>query len=455
MRFLNNDYLLGNESGKKIFEQIENIPIVDPHNHADVAELATNRNYNNPWQFLIGTDHYIWALMRKFSIDEFYITGSALPEEKWLKLAEVFPCMAGNPVYEWMHLELKRFLGIDQLLGPKTGKEIWEQTSSLLKSPEYRPQQLLDKLGVEVMCSSDDPLDFLDFHQKVNKDMGRSVVVPTWRADRIVKVSSPDWRGYVKKLAERFESRCSSVQDLIDILRKSHDYFAEYGCKASDHSMRTPFPCVAEVKQADKIFKALLNEEQVSTEDKEILADYIFANLAEMDSEKNWVFQMHIGVVRDVRSSLFSSFGPDAGCDVSDHFVDMIPPMETFLNRFDNRLKVILYCLDFAYQSTFATIARSFGQNVKLGAAWWFCDTPFGMKRQFEYISSVDLLYSFAGMVSDSRRILAYGSRFEMFRRVLSDVLGDMVEKGSLPENISLNLAKRICYSGPKEFFEI
>ena len=455
MAFLDNNYLFDNETARFVFKQVAGLPIVDPHNHADVKEIAANKNYTDPWRFFIGTDHYIWALLRKFSLDEHYITGSAGTKEKWLKLAGVFPYMAGNPVYEWMHLELKRFMGIEDLLGPETGEKIWEEASRLLLKPEYRPQSLLDKLGVEVMCSSDDPLDFLDDHEKVNSDMGRVAVHPTWRADRIVKISSPGWPGYVGKLAERFGQRCSSLQDLVDILRRSHDYFAEHGCRASDHSMKAPFPCSAEKVEAGRIFKKAIAGEEIPAEMQDILADYIFARLAEMDSEKNWVFQMHMGVFRDTRVSMFESFGPDAGCDVSDHSVDMLTPLRAFLNRFDGRLKVSFYCLDFVYQATLATLSRAFGDRVRLGAAWWFCDTPFGMKRQLEYISSVDLLYSFPGMVSDSRRILAYGSRFEMFRRVLSSFLGAMIEKGSIPEDVALELARRVCYSNPKDFFNL
>lgn len=455
MAFLDSNYLFENKTAQTVFNRVANLPIVDPHNHADVKEIASNKNYTDPWKFFIGTDHYIWALLRKLSVDEHYITGPAGSKDKWMKLAEVFPYMSGNPVYEWMHLELKRFMGIDDLLGPDTGSKIWEEACCLLKRPEYRPQSLLDKLGIEVMCSSDDPLDFLDDHDRVNRAVGRVIVHPTWRADRIIKISGPSWADYVKKLAERFDNPCSSLQDLIDILRKSHDYFAEHGCKASDHSMQAPFRCTADKQQAGRIFKQAMEGKPVPQEQKDILADYIFGQLAEMDSQKNWVFQMHMGVFRDTRSSMFKSFGPDAGCDVSDHYVDMLPPLKDFLNRFDSRLKVVFYCLDFVYQATLATFSRAFGADVRLGAAWWFCDTPYGMKRQLEFISSVDLLYAFAGMVSDSRRILAYGSRFEMFRRVLSNVLGGLIEKGSIPEEIALELAAKICYSNPKEFFNL
>ncbi len=453
MPFIGKKYLLSSECAERIYGKIEGLPIVDPHNHAIVSEIASNGNYGNPWQFFIGTDHYIWSLLRKFSVEERYITGTASPEEKWNRLAGVFPHMAGNPVYEWMHLELRRFMGIEELLGPSTGRMIWEKTCRLLKEPGYRPQALLGRLGVEVMCSSDDPVDLLDDHDKVNSAMGRILVHPTWRADRIVSVSAPWWPGYVRQLSERFGADASSLQGLLDNLQKSHDYFALHGCLASDHSMRIPFHCVSERKQADRIFTRVYSGQTATEEEKGILADFIFSQLAEMDSSRNWVFQMHLGVVRDTRNSLFDSFGPDAGCDVSDHSADMLPPLKSFLNRFDGRLKVILYCLDFVYQATFATLSRAFGPNVRLGAAWWFCDTPFGMKRQLEYMSSVDLLHFYPGMVSDSRRILAYGSRFEMFRRVLSDVLGNMVEKGRVPEEIASEIAGRICYSGPREFF--
>lgn len=455
MGFLDDKYLLGNKKAEKIFKKIEKLPVVDPHNHANVREIAENKNYQDPWQLFAGTDHYVWSVLRKCSVPERYITGDATSEEKWLKMSEVFPLVAGNPVYEWVHLDLKRYFGIEEVLSKETGKRIWDILSKKLSLPENKPQELLKKANVEVMCSTDDPLENLEMHKKINYQMGKTMIRPTWRPDRILRITSPNWREYISKLAERFEIRCSSIKDMVNILKASHDYFAEYGCVASDHGVEVPYPAMTEEKDADRVFKKALSGEKITSSDAYIFSDYLSGVMAELDAEKNWVFQLHIGAVRDTRKVIFEKLGPDSGVDVSNHYLDILSPLLKFLNRFDGRLKVVLYCLDASHQQTLASVARAFGPNVRLGSAWWFLDTPYGMKQQLEFIGTIDLLSMHAGMVSDSRKILSYGSRFEMFRRVLSDVLGGMVEKGQIPEDIAENIAYRVAYTNPKEFFNL
>ncbi len=453
MGFLDKGYLLGSDTAHRIYEKVADLPIVDPHNHADVKEIAENKNYPNPWQLFAATDHYVWAALRNCSVPERYITGDASPEEKWLKMAEVFPLIAGNPVYEWIHLDLKRYLGIDENLGPQTGRKIWGSASRVLAKEESRPQQLLKKIGIEVMCSTDDPVDILDIHSNVNEMMGGTVIRPTWRPDRILKINSLGWRQYLSSLEKRFEIQCSSVTDLVDILRKSHDYFAENGCVSSDHSIEIPLSGTSEKADAKKVFKKVLDSESITCNESLVLSDYLFGEMGQLNAEKGWVFQMHIGAVRNARQKLYKEIGPDAGGDISTHSLNFLPSLISFLNRFEGRLKVVLYCLDPGHQATLATVARAFSSRVRIGSGWWFNDNPIGMKRQLEYIGAVDLLSCFAGMVSDSRKLLSYGSRFEMFRRVLSDVLGEMVERGQMPEEVAVQLAQKMCYTNPKEFF--
>ena len=455
MGFLDDNYLLSSKTARNIFKKISDLPIIDPHNHANVKEIKENKNYPSPWQLFAATDHYVWSVLRKCGVDERYITGEAPPLEKWMKMAEVFPLIAGNPVYEWVHLDLKRHFGIEETLCEKTGKKIWDAISEKLALPENKPQEILKRIGVEVMCSTDDPVDILDNHTTVNQMMGRTIVRPTWRPDRIMKITVPNWREYLSKLECRFGSRCYSIKDLVEILKISHNYFAENGCRVSDHGVEVPYPAVTEEKDADRVFKKAIQGESISPDEAYLFSDYLFGVMGELDAEKGWVFQLHIGAVRDTRKLLFERIGPDSGGDVSSHFLDILPPLVSFLNRFDSRLKVVLYCLDFSHQQTLATISRAFGQNIRLGAAWWFLDTPYSMKRQLHLIGTINLLSAFAGMVSDSRKILSYGSRFEMFRRVLSDVLGDMVEKGQMPEKVAEELAYRLSYKNPKEFFNL
>lgn len=456
MAFMDERYLMNSDTALKLFEAVKDLPVVDPHNHANVSEIAANGNYPDLWRLFAATDHYVWEVLRKRGVPEEFITGDKSNKEKWLKLASVFPEVAGNPVYEWVHLDLRRGLGIETLIGPDTAEEIWEKGNAVLAEEGSRPQALLNKMNVEVMCSTDDPVDSLNEHEQVNSQMGRTILRPTWRPDKAMNIFSRGWADYIASLEKRFDMTFKSVEDLVAALRKSHDYFHEKGCRASDHGLEAPLCGRASAKKADKIFRAAYKNGKTPDADEQLIfMSYLLGEMAEMNAEKDWVTQLHIGAVRDVRDTLFSSLGPDSGGDVSNHFIDILPALKSFLNRFDDRLKVILYCLCPEHQSTLATISRAFGGKVRLGSAWWLCDTPISMRRQLEYIGSVDTLANFAGMVSDSRKLLSYQSRFEMFRRVLCDTVGAMVDYGQMPYEIAESLVKKMSYDNPKAFFAI
>ncbi len=453
--FLAENYLIGNATGMRIFDRIKGLPIIDAHNHADVAALARNENYTDLWQLFAATDHYVWEVMRKAGVEEKFITGSATPEEKFLKLGEVFDDVAGNPVYEWIHLDL-RFLGIDATLNAASAPAIWEQGRRILAQPEFRPLEILKRLNVEVMCSTDDPADKLEDHERVNPALGgKCRVLPTWRPDKSIKLTAPGFREYLEKLGTRYNHPIQDLDDLLYALRHSHDFFAERGCRASDHGIEIASSGCGDRARAQQTFAAFLAGSTPNADEVKNYVDFLMGEFGQWNSETDWVTQLHIGAVRDIRRSIFATLGPDAGGDVSNGFQDQLPPLVKFLNRFDGKLKTVLYCLDPGQQPTLATLSRAFSSKVRLGSAWWLCDTPIGMKRQLEYIGSVDLLSNFAGMVSDSRKLLSYGSRFEMFRRVLADVLGRMVENGQMPESVAEKLAGKICYDSPKKFFNM
>ncbi len=456
MAFLDENYLITNEPGKRIFAAIKDLPVVDPHNHANVKEIAENNCYSDAWQLFAATDHYVWEMLRKRNVPEEFITGKRTPKEKFLAMAKVFPEIAGNPVYEWIHLDLKRYFGIADLLCEATGEKIWNEVNAKLATDAFRPQTLLTGvLNVEVMSSTDDPVDLLEDHDRGNAAVGRRLIRPTWRPDKAMKIFASGWRDYIKTVAERFEMEIASFADLVEAMRRSHEYFAGRGCLASDHGLEYPVGCDYPLEDADAAFCKAMKGEALTQAETDCFMGMFMAECAAMNAKSGWVTQLHLGAVRDVRSSLFDALGPDVGGDVSNHYQDYLPALVSLLNRFDGKLKVVLYCLEAGHQATLATVARAFGSTVRLGSAWWLNDTPIGMRRQLEYIGSVDVLSNFAGMVSDSRKLLSYGSRFEMFRRVLSDVLGDMVNRGQMPEEIALELAPRMAYAGTKEFWNL
>lgn len=453
MAFLDSNYLLTNDTARRIYEKIKDLPIIDAHNHADVKAIRKNENYPNIWYIEAATDHYVWELLRKRGIEEKYITGNASPKEKWMKLAEVFPYFIGNPVYEWVHLDLRRRLSIDELINKDNAEIIWNKATEILRKKEFRPQALLKDMNVEVMCSTDDPLDLLEDHKALKDEDCQTKILPTWRPDKLMQINKDTFLDYLQKLGERTNKAIQKLDDLIESLQQTHDYFEQVGAKASDHGIEIPYGYNVEYEEANQIFLKRISGKKVNDNEVKAFKSYMLHQFGQMNEESNWVMQLHIGAVRDIRDSLYMTIGPDSGGDVSNHMIPIVEPLKPFLNTFDGKLEIILYCLDPNHYSTLATLTRAFGEKVNLGAAWWFNDSPIGMKRQLEYIGTVDLLSNFAGMVSDSRKLMSYGSRTEMFRRVFSDVLGKQVEKGQIPLPLAMKTAKYVCYERKKELF--
>jgi len=456
MAFMDSNYLITNKTGLRIFASIKDLPVVDPHNHADLKEIAANGHYQDAWQLFAATDHYVWEMLRKRGVTENLITGNADPKEKFLSLAAVFPELAGNPVYEWIHLDLRNYFGITELLCAESGERIWNEVKTKLATDAYRPQALLTgPLNVEVMSSTDDLIDTLEYHKQINDAIGRVLVRPTWRPDKAMKIFSTGWRDYIHQVEARFNMKIEGFEDMVEAMKLSHKHFEENGCRASDHGLEYPVFSSAPVGDVDAVFRKALTGRKLNKEEVDLYMGAFFVEAAALNASADWVTQLHIGAVRDVRYSLFEKLGSDVGGDISNHFINFTPNLIRLLNRFDGKLKVVLYSMDAIHQMPLATLARAFGETVRVGSSWWLNDTPIGMRRQLEYVGSIDVLANYGGMVSDSRKLLSYGSRFEMFRRVLSDVLGDMVERGQMPEEIALSLAERIAYSGVKRFWNL
>ncbi|MCS7175555.1 glucuronate isomerase [Pseudothermotoga sp.] len=451
MAFLDENYLLTSETAKELYQLVKDLPIVDAHNHSDAREIVENKGWKDIWEVEAATDHYVWELMRRSGISEEKITGTASNYEKWLALAEVFPRFVGNPTYEWIHLDLRRRFGIDEIIRKDTAEIIWNKAKEKLKSEDMKPQKLLKNMGVEIMCTTNDPAENLLYHELARERLEGIKILPTWRPDRFCKVHSPDFKKFILQLEQRTNISIANFHNFVDALKKTHDRFNELGCVCSDHALLEPLVHRVDEKKAAQIFEKALKTPTSYEEHLEFQSHMIYV-FAELDSEKNWTMQLHIGAMRDYRTKLFEKLGPDSGGDIIAGFVDVARGMKEFFNDFDGKTKIVLYCMDTSYLSVMATIARSF-ENVFLGAPWWFNDSPFGMRYQLEYIASVDLLSNLVGMVTDSRKLMSYGSRTEMFRRVLCDVVGTMVERGQIPLREAIEVCTELCYKRPKSFF--
>ncbi len=453
MDFLDDNYLLGNSTAVELYQYVKDLPIVDAHNHGNVKEILDNEGWSDIWEVEAATDHYVWESMRRRGVPEDKITGQAPNKEKWRALAGIMPECAGNSVYEWTHLDLKRQFDIHEPLSRENADEVWQATQERLKRPEMRPQNLLKKMRVEIMCTTDEPSSRLKEHQQAAGRLRDIRILPTWRPDGIMNIGKKSsWNNAVERLGETTDTSIGALDGLLDAMEKSHRLFERNGCVAGDHGVLEPLSRPVKEQRVEKIYAEALSGKDLTSEEINDFMAFMMCRFGELNNESGWVTQIHIGALRDYRDLLSEKLGPDSGGDISTDSIDIARGLRYFLNRFAEDGKIVLYCLDPTHLPTLATIARAF-PNISLGAPWWFNDSPFGMEQHLRYAATVDLLSNHAGMVTDSRKLISYGSRTEMFRRVLCNVVGDMEQKGQMPLSAAGDLVRRLSYDRPLELF--
>lgn len=451
MDFLNDDYLLTNNKARDIYNEIKDLPIIDPHNHSDLKEIIDNKNWNDIWEVEGQTDHYIWQLMRRMGINEEKVTGDASNKEKWNAFAEIFPSLALNPVFEWMQLDLKNTFGIKDLLNSDSANKIWDLTKSKLAEESFKPRSLLKKMKVEIMCTTDDPVSDLKYHKQAKEELENIEVYPTWRPDSYSKIDKENWQKNIQKLIQKYlDSNDLSFDNLLKALELSHSYFDEMGCVSSDHDLPEIMTKDISYNQAKKIFNKKLD----STINGKEITDYKAFMLnfyAELNSKKSWIMQLHIGVKRNYRKSLLNDVGINSGGDIIGSGANIVDGLSYLLNTFEN-LTMVAYVINDNYLPSLVSIARAF-PNLNLGSSWWFNDSAYGMNKHLDYIAAVDILAKQTGMVTDSRKILSYASRTEVYRRTLANLLGKRVVKKQLPISLAEKIARSLSYNRPLELF--
>jgi glucuronate isomerase len=453
MGLIDDDYLLESDAARELYGAVEDAPIVDPHNHIDLEEVVENEPWEDLWEVQGATDHYVWQVMRKRGVPEEKVTGDASNRAKFDALAEIMPEIAGNPVYDWLHLDLKRRFGIEQPLGPDTADEIWTETKAQLAEDGMRPQAVLRDMDVEVLCSSDDPTSELEYHERAETEVEGIDIRPTFRPDRAMKIDTPRFEAFREDLGELTDEDLSTFTGFEDALAERHAYFVEHGCLACDIGTGTdPVSRPVSEARAAAVYRKALRGENLTEEEVKDFKAYMLEFVGALNAEAGWVTQLHIGAVRDYRWDLYDELGKNAGGDVSTDDVEIVDNLDYFLDRFDGQMEIVGYVLDPNHYTSLTTVARTY-PNLSVGPAWWFNDSPHGMESQLEYVANTDLLANYAGMVSDSRKVMSYGSRFEMFRRTLANVLGRMVERGRVPEEVAEDLLVHVCYDRPKEIY--
>ena len=463
--FMDSDFLLQTDTAKMLYhDAAETMPIFDYHNHLNQKAILEDSQMDNLTQVWLGGDHYKWRAMRANGIPEEYITGDKPPYEKFLKWAETMPYTMRNPLYHWTHLELSRIFGIHKVLNPASAEEIYATCTDKLRTPEYRAQAIMKRMNVEVVCTTDDPIDSLEFHQKIRSSGCHTRVYPAWRPDKVLAIDNfKALNDYLSKLEAAADKTILTYKHLLEALQKRHDFFAAQGCRLSDHGLDTFYAEPYTEQEIEVIFlKARMGKSLTEQEVRKYRSALLY-ELAAMDARSGWVQQFHIGANRNNNKRMFKLLGPDTGFDAIDD-----QPISVSMNRFFSRLdqegllaKTIVYNLN--PRDTELMVANAYNFNdgsvpgkMQYGAAWWFLDQIKGMEDQLNALSSLGLLSRFVGMLTDSRSFLSY-PRHEYFRRILCNMLGNEIEKGLLPASeLSFigQMVEDISYNNAKRYFD-
>ena len=463
--FLSEDFLLQTETAKALYHDFaRDMPIIDYHCHLPVQEIAEDRTFENLTQIWLNGDHYKWRAMRADGVSEKYITGDATDLEKFQAWAATVPKTLRNPLYLWTHLELKRCFGIsDMLLSPDTAGEIFETGRQMLQTPAFSTREILKKMNVRVLCTTDDPVDDLSHHRKLFEDQSFEIkVLPAFRPDKAMAVETPDaFNPWVDQLEGAADINIADFESFLAALQKRHDFFHRMGCRLSDHGLEQPFAEDFSAADIARIFEKVRSGQTVGQPEILQFKSAMMLELAGMDAEKGWVQQFHLGPLRNVNSRALKTLGPDTGFDTMGDF-EMAGPLAAFLDRLDraNKLaKTIIYSINPGDYEMLAAMIGNFQDGtvpgkMQFGAAWWFNDQRLGIEHQLNALSNSGLLSRFVGMLTDSRSFLSY-PRHEYFRRILCNLLGKDVERGELPDDLELlgSMVRDICYYNAERYF--
>src|SRR5215472_1551504 len=456
MGFITENFLLQYETARHLYRKYASgQPILDYHCHLSPKDVAENRRFGDLFEIWLEGDHYKWRAMRANGIPEKYCTGDATPYEKFMAWAATVPNTLRNPLYHWVHLELLRYFGIDELLDVTTAPKIWKRANQELLSGTHTAQGILARFAVKAVCTSDDPVDSLEYHRQIQSSGSSTAVFPTFRPDRALRTGNPSaFNKWTDKLAQSARVPVKNLAGFLDALRERHRYFHDHGCRLSDHGLEYCPAKTCTEEEAAAIFAKVRAGAEASPLESEKFSSYLLIFFAGLDAERGWTKQLHLGAYRNVNRRMLATVGYDAGFDSIGDF-PQVRALGTFLDRLDSAQalpKLIVYNANPADNYTFATMIGNFQDGtlagkIQFGSSWWFLDHKDGIEQQLNELSNCGLLSAFIGMLTDSRSFMSY-PRHEYFRRVLCNLLGQEIEAKQLPEDEGLvgKLISRICY---------
>lgn len=462
MAFLDDNFLLSNDVARRLYhEYAQPQPILDYHCHLPPKDLAENRRFANLFEIWLEGDHYKWRAMRANGIPEKYITGDASPYDKFLAWARTVPYTLRNPLYHWTHLELQRYFDIHELLDEHSAPGIWQRANTALA--DLSTHDILEKFRVQIVCTTDDPADDLQFHRAIAKSNLKTRVFPAFRPDPALAIGRPEFESWIQKLGSAANIEIRNFNGFLDALRNRHDEFHSLGCRLSDHGLDHCFATPCSQNECAALFDKARTAQSIGDEQRSAFISFMMLFFARLDAEKGWTKQLHLGALRNVNSAARQRIGPDTGYDTIGDFpqVKLLAAYLDLLARENALPRMILYNVNPADTFSFATLTGCYQEGeqpgkIQYGSAWWFLDQKQGMAAQIDALSNVGLLSRFIGMVTDSRSFMSY-PRHEYFRRVLCDLVGRDVAGDELPNDEILlrRLVEDICYRNAYEFLKL
>ncbi len=450
MNFINDSFMLKTKTAKRLYSAVKDLPIIDYHCHLSPKQIAEDYKFKNAFDLFLSGDHYKWRQMRTNGIDEEYITGSADDYEKFKAFASTMPYLIGNPLYHWTHLELKRYFGIDKTLSPETCEEIWNICNECLAKDEYSAQNLIKRSNVEVICTTDDPIDTLEYHAAL-RDFPTKIL-PTFRPDKAVEIGKDTFLPYIAAAGIK------AYDELTEWIVSRIDYFNEYGCRLSDHGLEY-VPCAE--GDAKAVFEKRLAGETLTEYEIDVFKTELMRICAAEYTKLGWTMQLHIGALRNNNRKMFEKLGPDTGFD-SINDLSIAEKLSNFMNKLeytDSLPKTILYTLNPKDNYVLGTMLGNFQKaptagRIQFGSGWWFNDQRDGMVAQMTSLANLGMLSRFVGMLTDSRSFVSY-PRHEYFRRILCNLIGGWVEDGEYPLDMQMltEIVSGICYYNAKKYF--
>lgn len=464
-RFLDEDFLLTNDTAIKLYHgYAKDMPIFDYHCHLGVKDIYENKKFKNLTEVWLYGDHYKWKAMRSNGIDERFITGDSDDFSKFMAWAQTVPMTIGNPLYQWTHLELKRYFGITEILNKDTALKIWGKSNSLLNSEGFGARDLIKKSNVKVVCTTNDPTDSLEYHIKLRDEGDFDVkVLPAFRPDKGIEICSRDFIPWIGKLESVTGKRIRSYDAFLEAMEERIDFFHAVGCRLSDHAIDSTYFIEASEEEVNNIFKRALNGETLTRDDENKYRTYTLKSLGAMYHKLGWAMQLHIGAMRNINTRMYEKLGPDTGFDAINDY-SIAYPLVRFLDSLEvmgSLPKVILYTLNPADNYILSATIGCFQSSeipgkIQFGSAWWINDHKDGMTEQLKALANVGLLSRFVGMLTDSRSFLSY-TRHEYFRRVLCNLIGEWVEDGEAPDDLELlgEMVQNICFNNARRYFGV